>query len=252
MPQFSLAGKTAVITGAARGIGFAFAEALASAGSKIAILDVLPEPTSELESIRNSYKVQVAYYKTDITSREQVNATITQVESDFGAIHVTVCAAGIVRDEPFLETTDSNIERTFSVNVTGSILVAQACAKSMAKRYHGQHGDASAKDPTTGAIVFIASISTYVAEGAQNISTYVASKSAVKGMVKPLAMELARYGIRVNSLSPGYTMTDMMRGLQEKEPKLVRQMEKETLFGRIGMPDELKGAILYLCSDAGR
>lgn len=105
-------------------------------------------------------------------------------------------------------------------------------------------------DVSTGCILFITSIATHIASIAQSISCYAASKAAVGGLVKPLAMELAPYGIRVNSLSPGYMMTDMMRGLQDKQPDLVRQFEKETMFGRIGYPRELKGALLFLCSGA--
>lgn len=155
----------------------------------------------------------------------------------------------MVTDEPFLTTTDKNIETTFAVNFTGSFLVAQACANVMVKRYKSTHGNKPATQPTSGSIIFVASIATYIASSAQNISCYTASKAAVKGLVKPMAMELAPYGIRVNSLSPGYMMTDMMRGLQQKQPTLVAQFEKETLFGRIGMPEELKGAVLYLCCD---
>jgi sorbose reductase len=105
---------------------------------------------------------------------------------------------------------------------------------------------------STGSILFITSIATHIASSAQSISAYSASKSAVRGLVKPLAMELAPYGIRVNSLSPGYMMTDMMKGLQREQPDLVRQFEKETMFGRIGAPEELKGSVLLLCSEAGR
>lgn len=103
-------------------------------------------------------------------------------------------------------------------------------------------------EKTNGSIVFIGSIATHIASSAQQISCYTASKAAVRGLVKPLAMELAQYGIRVNSLSPGYMMTDMMRGLQEQQPQLVSQFGKETMFGRIGYPEELQGAILFLCS----
>lgn len=117
----------------------------------------------------------------------------------------------------------------------------------MAERYTVANGEKKATEPTTGSIVFIASIATYIASTAQEISCYTASKAAIKGLVKPLAMELAQYGIRVNSLSPGYMMTDMMRDLQAEQPTLVKQFEKETLFGRIGLPDELKGAMLWLC-----
>jgi sorbose reductase len=108
----------------------------------------------------------------------------------------------------------------------------------------------SGDETTNGSIVFVGSIATKISTTIQNISCYAASKAAVQGLVKPLAMELAPYGIRVNSLSPGYMMTDMMRGLQAKQPAIVAQFEKETLFGRIGFPHELQGAVLFLCSKA--
>ncbi|KAH7397631.1 hypothetical protein BKA64DRAFT_672438 [Cadophora sp. MPI-SDFR-AT-0126] len=246
MPS-TLETKTAVITGAARGLGLSFAEALATARCNIAVLDILPEPSPALFSLRSSYNVKVEYYKTDITNRKQVYQSIAQVKADFGSIDINVNAAGVVTNESFLTTSDANISRTFAVNFTGSFLVAQACAQSMVERYTAINGKEKATEPTTGSIVFIASIATYIASTAQQISCYTASKAAVKGLVKPLAMELSQYGIRVNSLSPGYMMTDMMRGLQTEQPTLVSQFEKETLFGRIGLPEELKGGMLWLC-----
>ena len=194
--------------------------------------------------------MKVEYYQTDITSRSEVNATISEIESAFPSIDINVNAAGVVSNEPFLSTSDANIERTFAVNFNGSFLVAQACANSMVRRLKTSDLDALQVDPSEagGSIVFIASIATHIASSVQQISAYVASKSAVRGLVKPLAMELAPYGIRVNSLSPGYMMTDMMRGLQNQQPDLVRQFEKETQFGRIGNPDEVKGALLFLCA----
>ncbi|KAK4684202.1 hypothetical protein P7C73_g5997, partial [Tremellales sp. Uapishka_1] len=245
---FDLRGKTAVVTGAARGLGWAFAEALASAGCNIAILDILTEPSATLDELRGLYNVKVAYYKTDITLRTDVNEKISRIESEFSSIDINVNAAGVVTDESFLTTSDQTIRTTFEVNFTGSFLVAQACANSMVKRYQQVHGSVPASQPDTGTIIFIASIATYISTSVQKISCYTASKAAIKGLVKPLSMELAPYGIRVNSLSPGYMMTDMMRNLQKLQPDIVRQFEKETLFGRIGLPEELKGAILYLCS----
>lgn len=229
-------------------MGLAFAEVLASCKCNIAVLDILPEPSPALFELRSKYNVKVEYYKTDITSRENVQQTISEIESAFPSIDININAAGIARDEPFLTTSDQNISSTFAVNFTGSFLLAQACANSMVKRYQASKGSEPATEPTTGSIIFIASIATHISTKVQKISCYTASKAAVKGLVKPLAMELAPYGIRVNSLSPGYMMTDMMKSLREQTPDLVRQFEKETLFGRIGMPDELKGAMLYLCS----
>ncbi|RAO74293.1 uncharacterized protein BHQ10_010305 [Talaromyces amestolkiae] len=256
MELFSLSGQTAVITGAARGLGLAFAEALAAASCNIAVLDILPEPSPALLELHAKHDVRVEYYRVDITSRTAVQETIEQIESQFPSIDINVNAAGVVTDETFLTTTDKNIERTFAVNFMGSFLVAQACANSMVRRLTKASPTDEAGKPTSGidpsksggSIVFIGSIATHIASTAQNISAYVASKGAVRSLVKPLAMELAPYGIRVNSLSPGYMMTDMMRGLQSQQPALVGQFEKETLFGRIGNPEEVKGALLFLCA----
>jgi sorbose reductase len=243
-----LENQTAVISGAARGLGLEFAGALASAGCNIAVLDILHEPSPALYQLQSKFGIRVKYYSVDITVRDQVISTISKIVQDFGSINININAAGVVTDEPFLSTSDQNLHRTFTVNVNGSFLVAQACANAMVERYKLQHGDTRAKDATTGSIIFIASIATYIVSSVQQISCYTASKAAIKGLVKPVAMELSRYGIRVNSLSPGYTMTDMMRGLQSEQPNLVKQFEKETLFGRIGLPEEMKGAMLWLCS----
>ncbi|KAJ5203609.1 uncharacterized protein N7498_004488 [Penicillium cinerascens] len=244
---FTLKGKTAVLTGAARGLGLTFATALASANCNIAVLDILHEPSPCLLALRDHHDIKLEYYRTDITSRREVSVAIEKIEAEFGRIDINVNAAGVVTDESFLTTTDENVDHTFAVNFTGSFLVAQACANSMVARYKSVHGSKPAAQPTNGTIILIASIATYIASSAQQISCYAASKAAVKGLVKPMAMELAPYGIRVNSLSPGYMMTDMMRGLQEQQPQLVDQFERETLFGRVGIPGELKGPILYLC-----
>ena len=247
--KYNLSGKVAVITGAGRGIGLAFAEVMAAAGCNVAVLDILSEPSSALHELQAKHSIVTRYYRVDVTSQEDVNTTISQIVREFGRIDINVNAAGVVTEEPFLTTSQQNIQKTFAVNVNGSFFVGQACANAMVDRYKSDHGDTPATHATTGSIVFVASISTYMPSTLQRISCYTASKSAIRGMVKPVAMELARYGIRVNSLSPGYTMTDMMRGLQNEQPDLVKQFEKETLFGRIALPQELQGAILWLCSD---
>lgn len=235
-------------------MGLAFAEILASANCNIAALDILTEPAQALFELHDKYNVKVQYYRVDVTVPEQIDEAIRQIEADFPSIDINVIAAGIVTDEPFLTTTKQNIERTFAVNFTGSFLVAQACANSMVRRLsrtvNPNSSSSTTIDPSKrgGSIVFVGSIATHIASTAQNISAYTASKGAVRSLVKPLAMELGRYGIRVNSLSPGYMMTDMMQGLHNQQPDLVRQFEKETLFGRIGNPEEVKGALLFLCA----
>jgi sorbose reductase len=238
-----------VITGAARGLGIAFAEILASNGCDIAALDIHSEAPAAVNNLRINHGIVARYYQVDVTSPGEVRRTISQVVHDFVKIDININVAGVAVDEPFLETSTETMEKTLAVNVSGSFFVAQACANAMVDRYRSEHGDAAATHASTGSIIFIASIATHIASSAQHISCYTASKAAIRGMVKPVAMELARYGIRVNSLSPGYTMTDMMRQLQQVQPNLVEQFERETLFGRIGAPDELQGAILWLCSE---
>ena len=251
---FSLHGQTAVITGAARGLGLSFASVLASAGANIAAIDILETPSPELHELSRRHDVQVKYYQCDICSSRQITDTVSKVVTDFGSINININAAGIVTDEPFLSTTESNLDRTYNVNFKGSFLVAQACARNMIQQQaqqQQQQQEQQQSSQTNLSIVFIASISTHLPSSSQTISSYIASKSAVRGLVKPLALELAPFGIRVNSLSPGYTMTDMMYGLQKSSPHLVEEFAKESMFGRIGEPEDLAGLMLMLCSKAG-
>ena len=239
-----------MVTGAARGLGLSFVQVLARAHCNIAILDIGTAPTEAIQSLQAECKVKVAFYTCDISSKAKVNDTIAQVERDFGRIDINVNAAGVVSDEPFLTTSEEILDRTFNINFKGSYFVAQACAASMIARVKSER-ETDPAVTTGGSIVFIASISTYIPSSAQNISAYIASKEAVRGLVKPLAIELAPFGVRVNSLSPGYMMTDMMRGLQREQPDLVRQFQRETLLGggtKIGQPEDLQGPLLLLCS----
>ncbi|PWY95412.1 NAD(P)-binding protein [Aspergillus sclerotioniger CBS 115572] len=238
MDQFALKGKTAVITGGARGLGFAFAEALAEAGASIAILDIgTPKPGS-LEELAERCGVQIKSFVVDVSSREQVNEVIETIEREFGSVDVNVNAAGVVTDESFLTTSDQNLSRTF--NFIGSFLVAQACANAMVRN------DVA----PIGSIIFISSVSVHVSTVVQQTSCYIASKSAVRGLVKPLALELAQYGIRVNTLSPGSTRTDMFKQVEEAFPDLVKQFNQESMFGRVAEPRELKPAILFLATSS--
>ncbi|PYI06054.1 NAD(P)-binding protein [Aspergillus sclerotiicarbonarius CBS 121057] len=250
MDQLSLKGKTAVITGGARGLGFAFAEALAEAGAHIVILDIGTPKEGSLEGLAEQYAVKVKAFLVDVTSRQQVNDVVEEIERDFGSVDVNVNAAGVVTDEPFLTTSDKNLSSTFNVNFTGSFLVAQACANSMVRKWQTLGSPSPSTISPTGSIIFISSVSTHMPTIVQQTSCYIASKSAIRGLVKPLAMELAQYGIRVNSLSPGSTRTDMMRQVEQTFPDLLKQFNQESLFGRVAEPRELKPAVLFLATSA--
>ena len=233
-------------------MGLSFATVLARAHADIAVLDIVDAPSQDLIDLQTKHDVKVKYYVCDISSKTEVTDVISRVLQDFGRIDINVNAAGVVTDEPFISTSEETLNRTFAINFNGSFYVAQACAASMINRIKASQY-ALPMDPAVdgGSIVFVASISTHIPSVAQNISAYIGSKAAVRGLVGPLAVELAPYGIRVNSLSPGYMMTDIMQGLQRQQPDLVRQFQKETLLGggmRIGRPEELQGPLLMLCS----
>lgn len=120
----------------------------------------------------------------------------------------------------------------------------------MVRKHKRLGSPANRQQTSTGFIVFVGSVASHISTAAQNISVYAASKSAVRGLVKPLAMELAPYGIRVNSLSPGPMKTAVYEKVSEERPEFAHQMSRETMFGRVGDPEELKGCVLFLCSQA--
>lgn len=120
----------------------------------------------------------------------------------------------------------------------------------MVRKWEALGKPSPAESAPIGHIIFIASIATHINTYAQQISCYTASKAAVRGLVKPLAMELAQYGIRVNSLSPGYMRTEMLAQVERIFPDLIKQFNKESMFGRVGLPHELAPAVLYLATSA--
>ncbi|ETS84634.1 hypothetical protein PFICI_02659 [Pestalotiopsis fici W106-1] len=219
MDEFSIKGKTAVITGGARGLGFAFADILSEAGANIAILDVGTPKEGSLESLSEKYGVKV-----------------------------NVNAAGVVTDESFLTTSDKNLASTFNVNFIGSFLVAQACGNAMVRKWEKLGKPKPADSASMGSIIFIGSVATHISTYVQQITCYTASKAAICGLVKPMAMELAQYGIRVNSLSPGSMRTDMFLQVEKVFPDLTKQFNQESMFGRVGYPKELGPALMYLAT----
>ncbi|KAI0868261.1 hypothetical protein GGS24DRAFT_494703 [Hypoxylon argillaceum] len=244
MSRYSLKGKTAVVTGAARGLGLVFAQGLAEAGANIAVLDI-GTPGSNVEDLANKYSVRASFYKVDVTNWSQVYDTIEQIEKEFGSVDINVNAAGIATDESFLTTSAKKLKHH---DFVGSFLVAQACAHAMVRNRERSGPVASGEETSNGSIIFIASILSHMSTAVQNLSVYSASKAAVRGLIKPMAMELAPYGIRVNSISPGPMKTAMYEEASKVSPAFANQMEKETMFGRVGIPEELKGAVLFLCS----
>jgi NAD(P)-dependent dehydrogenase (short-subunit alcohol dehydrogenase family) len=233
--QFKLDGKVALVTGASSGIGKRVALGFAQAGAKVALAarteDTLEATLQELEAATGAELIAVPC---DVTDENSVAAMVDAVCAKWGQLDVAVCNAGIVTlnglDEMSLEEFES-IQKT---NVSGVFLTARTAAGAMTARGSG------------GSIIVTASMSGHVINTPQKIGHYCASKAAVIQLTKAMAVEFADRGIRVNSISPGYIMTELVEPLTEYHAV----WEPQIPMHRLGKPEELMGLYVYLASDA--
>ncbi|MCL2708581.1 MAG: SDR family oxidoreductase [Defluviitaleaceae bacterium] len=233
--MFSLRGKVAVVTGGARGIGKTVGGHLAMMGADVAIIDLLIEEAGETASqIAADHKTTVRAYRCDVTSPGEVNATIEKIADDFGGLDVLFNNAGICQHKAALDVTPDEWKTIYDVNVNGVFYMAQAFAKKLISLGRG------------GSIINTASMSGTIVNLPQEQASYNSSKAAVAHMTKSLAVEWARYGIRVNSLSPGYIFTEMTASVAKE---MTDYWVSVTPFKRMGTPEELSGAVIYLASD---
>ncbi|KAH8202904.1 hypothetical protein TruAng_002957 [Truncatella angustata] len=235
MSKFSLKGRVAIITGGGRGCGLAFATGLAEAGADIAVFDVI-EPVSGYDKLASEYGVTTRAYKVDVTSPESLAKAFADVKSDFGGkLDIVVACAGVNKNVEFLDTTNEEYEKLFAVNSKGVFFTAQNGAKAMIEN-----------GTKHGSIILVASIASHMAIRSQRSSAYCGTKGSVRAMVAPIAAELNKYGIRVNSISPGYVRTEMTAPF----PHLLESWKDEIMNGRVAEPDDIKGACVFLASDA--
>ncbi|KAF6781497.1 short-chain dehydrogenase reductase sdr [Colletotrichum sojae] len=236
----SLKHRTVVITGGARGLGLAFALAVAEVGGNVAVLDAAEEPHEHFYEIEKKYGTKFKYYRSDVTKFDVLKASFDEV-----VIDGLVTAAGICPDESFLQRSPESVARCMNINILGTYYAAQLAAAQMAKQ------EANHFNPRGGSIVFIASVTAHMTSKDQNISDYCASKRAVVSLAKALGVELAASGIRVNSISPGYNMaTDLTIDLCAARPWLGEIMNNEPALRRIGDRTDLKVPVVYLLSEA--
>ena len=233
--ELSLTGRNALVTGANGGLGSHFARTLANAGANVAIA---ARRLDSLDPVRDAIAgrgVRVAPVALDVTRTENVQAAFDQATQALGPITVVINNAGVAVTKPLLDQTEADWQRVIEVNLNGAWRVAQAAARHMVK--HGQGGS----------IVNIGSI--LGLRVSSQVPSYAASKAALIQLTKAMALELARYRIRVNTLAPGYVETGINREFFASEPgqALIKRVPQR----RIGKPEELDGALLLLASDAG-
>jgi NAD(P)-dependent dehydrogenase (short-subunit alcohol dehydrogenase family) len=234
-PNFRLDEQTALVTGAASGIGHRIAVGLAEAGANVACLD-LPSPGLEgvAAEIRHLTGKALAL-PGDVTKPEDLAQAVHHIGEVLGPLSLAVNCAGVADAAPAEEMELAQWQRVLNINVTGVFLSCQAEARVMLS--HGR-----------GAIVNIASMSGTIVNRGLLQAHYNASKAAVAHLTKSLAMEWAGRGIRVNAISPGYTATPMNRRPEVAEQ--VKQFEADTPLGRMASVDELVGPAIFLLSDA--
>ncbi|EXJ68029.1 uncharacterized protein A1O5_08644 [Cladophialophora psammophila CBS 110553] len=235
---FSLKGKTVVITGGARGLGLTFAWACAEVGANIAALDLLDEPHEDFALLHNELGVEAKFYRTDVTNLQLLTQTFAEVVRDFGHIHYCVTAAGIAKEMPFLDQTPDDLTSVLNVNVLGTYFTAQLAAKQMVAQGDG------------GSILLVSSIGAHCSVPGKSVSGYCASKGAVLSMCRAIADDLVPYNIRVNTISPGFMLTDMAIRDIDKRPNILEELRVNVPMKRLGDRRDLKGAVVLLLSNA--
>lgn len=235
MIDFGLDGEVALVTGASSGIGQSIALALGRAGVAVGCGGRNATRCAEtVDRIRNAGGRAIAV-EWDVTDPAQAAAAVDAVEQAFGPLGLAVNNAGVGAGTPALELTPGQWQAVLDTNLTGVFFSCQAEARAM--RAHGR-----------GAIVNIASISATIANRNLTQAQYNASKAAVVHLTKSLAVEWAPLGLRVNAVSPGYTLTPMNR--RPEVADLVAEFADTTPLGRLAEPEEIAGPVLFLLGPA--
>jgi 2-deoxy-D-gluconate 3-dehydrogenase len=230
---FRLEGSAAVVTGAARGLGQAMAVGLAEAGADVALVDILP--TGETKKMIEEIGRNAVPIKADLASTGCAGQVVDSVVQSLGKIDILVNNAGIIRRAPVTEFTEKDWDDVININQKALFFLSQAAARVMIRQGHG------------GKIINTASMLSF--QGGILVSSYTASKSAVMGLTRLLANELAGHGIRVNAIAPGYMATDNTKALRA-DPERNKAILDRIPMGRWGEPADLKGLVVFLASDA--
>ncbi len=232
---FSLEGRTALVTGANRGLGRAFAEALADAGADVVVVGRHEDRNREAaEQVAERTGRRTTVVTGDVSARDDAQRIVEEAMDAHGRIDVLVNNAGICFHRPALEVPDEEFAEVFDVNVTGLWRMSKAVAPAMI-------------EAGGGSIVNVGSISAMIVNRPQWQPAYNASKAAVHQLTKSLAAEWAPHQIRVNAIAPGYVKTEMA---PVDEPQFRQHWIEDAPMRRYATPEEIAPSVVYLASDA--
>lgn len=234
LDRFDLTGRTAVVTGSTRGLGRAFARALAEAGANIVIVGRDAAAAAAVEEELTETKASTLVVLADVTQRTEIERLLAESTNRFGRVDVLVNNAGACIHKPALEVTDEEWRDVMGVNLDGLWIASQVFGRHMI-------------EAGGGTMINIGSMSASIVNRPQWQPAYNASKAAVHHLTRSLAAEWAPHGVRVNALAPGYMHTEMT---PLHEPQFQRYWIEDTPQQRAGEPDELGPAIVFLASDA--
>lgn len=232
MKPTGLRGKVVIVTGGGAGIGRATARCFAAEGCCVAAWDVSDVAQSEVLQELHGGGADALFRKTDVSVAEDVQVGVKEVIARWGRIDVLVNNAGIVRDRQLVNMEDDAFESVVSVNLKGTFLCTRAVASHMIQAASG---------------VILNASSIVASYGNFGQTNYAASKAGVTAFVRTWSRELGKYNIRVNAVAPGFVATDMVR---KRPQKVIQAMISQTPLNRIGAPEDIAEAYVWLASDA--
>ena len=230
------ADSTAIITGGGRGLGHAIARDLAQHGARIGLIDVLDDVEATASSLATDHGVECAGVLADVRDPAAVDAAFETLHSRLGVADIVVTAAGITIWGESVSVTPEDWQRVLDINLNGTFFACQSFARRLLPT--GRPGSA----------ILISSMSGRIVNVPQHQASYNASKAAVTHLARSLAVEWAAAGIRVNSVEPGYMLSDMTRQFMDANPDLARQWRAMIPVGRMGEPADLVGLVRFLAS----
>lgn len=223
--------KVAIVTGGARGIGFAIAKRYVQEGARVALWDVLETELAEARRKLTDLGGTVEVAVVDVTNAEAVKKAMDDVEAKLGPVDVMINNAGITRDAMLHKMDDAKWASVIAVNLTGVFNCGREAGTRMRER---------------GAGVILNTSSVVGLYGNVGQTNYAATKAGVIAMTRTWAKELGRKGVRVNAVAPGYTMTEMMTSVPEK---ILDGLKEKTPLNRLGAPEDIAAAFAFLASD---